>query len=211
MERWDVIVTLLAGSLAGAWLGTGWVTQFKSRTLYRVLAVLLVAIAVVLLWGHDPNSTTAPLFSGLALAIVGTVVGFSIGVVASLMGVMGGELLIPTIVLPFGADLKLAGSLSLAVSLPTMTVGFTRYSRDQSFRIIREERSFILVMAIGSLVCAFIGARLLGIIPTPILLPALAAILVVSSVKVWRRVNKSETRYTRPQLIQMQFLSRPTK
>ncbi len=52
--------------------------------------------------------------------------GFAIGVVASLLGVAGGELLIPTLVLLFGADIKLAGSLSLAVSLPTLMVWFTR-------------------------------------------------------------------------------------
>jgi uncharacterized membrane protein YfcA len=49
--------------------------------------------------------------------------------VAALLGVAGGELLIPTLVLLLGADIKLAGSLSLAVSLPTMLVGFTRHSR----------------------------------------------------------------------------------
>ena len=66
------------------------------------------------------------------------------------MGVAGGELLIPTIVLLFGADLKLAGSLSLAVSLPTMIVGFTRYCRDQSFSVIQAEREFLWLLAIGS-------------------------------------------------------------
>jgi hypothetical protein len=40
-------------------------------------------------------------------------------------------------VLLFGADIKRAGSLSLVVSLPTMLVGFTRYSRDQSFSVQR--------------------------------------------------------------------------
>ena len=35
---------------------------------------------------------------------------------ASLLGVAGGELLIPTLVLLFGLDLKLAGSVSLAIS-----------------------------------------------------------------------------------------------
>jgi hypothetical protein len=40
-----------------------------------------------------------------------------------LLGVAGGEFLIPTFVLLFGADIKLATSLSLAVSLPTMLVG----------------------------------------------------------------------------------------
>jgi uncharacterized protein len=61
-----------------------------------------------------------------------------IGVIASVLGVAGGEFLIPTLVLLFGADIKLAGSLSLAVSLPTMLVGFARYSRDQSFQVLRQ-------------------------------------------------------------------------
>lgn len=185
-ERWDIIVTLLAGSLAGAWFGAGWATKLKSKTLYRVLAVLLVGIAAALLFGHETSSTGTPLFHGVILAIVGSVVGFGIGVVAALMGVAGGELLIPTIVLLFGADIKLAGSLSLAVSLPTMIVGFTRYSRDQSFSIIRAQRPFILVMAAGSIIGTFFGGQLLGLIPTAYLLPLLAAILLISSVKVWR-------------------------
>ena len=186
LERWDVIVTLLAGSLAGAWCGAAWAIKLKSKTLYRVLAVLLILIAVALLFGHEPTTNSQPLLTGAPLVITGVIVGFCIGVVAALMGVAGGELLIPTIVLLFGADIKLAGSLSLAVSLPTMLVGFTRYSRDKSFSIIKEQKRFLLIMAAGSLVGAYVGGRLLGVIPTTYLLPVLAVILVVSSVKVWR-------------------------
>lgn len=47
------------------------------------------------------------------------IAGSLIGVFAALMGVAGGELLIPTIVLFYGTDIKIAGSLSLLVSLPT--------------------------------------------------------------------------------------------
>jgi hypothetical protein len=68
------------------------------------------------------------------------------------MGAAGGELLIPTLILLFGADIKLAGSLSLAVSLPTMIVGFARYSRDQSFSVIGRNRVLLLTMAAGSVV-----------------------------------------------------------
>ncbi len=126
------------------------------------------------------------LFSGMALVLAGLVAGFGIGVVASLLGVAGGELLIPTLVLLFGADVKLAGSLSLAVSLPTMIVGFTRYSHDSSFSVLGANRGFVLTMAAGSIVGTFIGGRLLGLVPASVLLPLLAAILLVSAVKVWR-------------------------
>jgi uncharacterized membrane protein YfcA len=84
-------------------------------------------------------------------------------------------------------DIKLAGSLSLAVSLPTMLVGFARYSRDRSFVVLGENSRFVVVMAVGSIVGSFIGGQLLGLIPSDVLLPLLAVILLVSAVKVWRR------------------------
>ena len=185
LERWDIIATLLCGSLAGAWLGAGWATRLGSVTLYRVLAVLLIAIAGVLLFGHDVGTTEGGPLDGSLRLIVGIAAGLGIGVVASLMGVAGGKLLIPTIVLLFGVDLKIAGSLALAVSLPTMIVGFTRYSRDRSFVVVRANTGFLGTMAGGSLLGAFIGGRLLGVFPDTILLPLLAAILVVSAYKVW--------------------------
>lgn len=185
LAHWPIVVNLLAGSLFGAWLGADWATRMQSRTLYRILAVLLVLIALVLLAGHE-HAAGSVLLSGVMQKVAGVVAGFGIGVVASLMGVAGGELLIPTLILLFGADIKLAGSLSLAVSLPTMIVGFARYSRDGSFAVLGQNPSFVLLMAVGSLIGAWLGGQLLGIVPSTVLLPVLAAILVISSVKVWK-------------------------
>ena len=183
--HWPIIVNLLAGSLLGAWCGAGWATRLASRSLYRVIAVLLLGIAVVLVLGHDTGPASAML-NGAVQLIAGVVAGVIIGIVAALLGVAGGELLIPTLVLLFGVDIKLAGSLSLAVSLPTMLVGFARYSRDRSFVVLGENRRFVLVMAAGSILGSFIGGRLLGFVPSAILLPLLAIILMLSAAKVWR-------------------------
>jgi uncharacterized membrane protein YfcA len=183
--HWPIIVNLLAGSLIGAWIGAEWATRLKSETLYRAIAALLVVIAGVLLFAHDAVSGTPPL-AGWEQIAAGVGAGLIIGVVAALLGVAGGEFLIPTLVLLFGADIKLAGSLSLAVSLPTMLVGFTRYSRDQSFSVLRHNRTFMLAMAAGSIVGTFVGGLLLGLVPNNVLLPLLAALLVLSAVKVWR-------------------------
>lgn len=187
----QIVVNLLVGSLAGAWFGASWATRLKSETPYRVIAVLLVGIAVVLLFGHHPDAAGHPLLMGSLLAAAGVIAGFSIGVAASRLGVAGGELLIPTIILLFGADVKLASSLSLAVSLPTMIMAFTRYSQDAGFAVLARNRSFLLVMAAGSIVGSFIGAQLVGIVPADVLPPLLAAILLASAFKVWGH-GKSE-------------------
>ncbi len=184
-SEWSVILNLLAGSLLGAWLGATWATRMRSATLYRVLAVLLVFIAVVLVATHLGDVRPSGI-DGSWQIVAGVVAGVAIGIVAALMGVAGGELLIPTIVLLYGIDIKIAGSLSLAVSLPTMLVAFARYSQDQSFGVLAANRGFLLAMAGGSVLGTVVGGVLLGVVPSLVLIPLLAALLVLSSVKVWQ-------------------------
>ena len=126
VAHWPMILNLLAGSLLGAWLGAGWATRLAAASLHRVIAVLLVAIAAVLLVGHGATGNGMPLLGGLLLPVVGVLAGFTIGVVAALLGVAGGELLIPTLVLLFGVDIKLAGRLSVAGDQPADDAGGLR-------------------------------------------------------------------------------------
>ncbi|GAA4975300.1 sulfite exporter TauE/SafE family protein [Actinoplanes utahensis] len=183
--HWDVVVNLLAGSLVGAWAGATWATRMRSVTLYRVLAVMLVLIAAALIANHVGTLHHVALAPATVI-VSGVVAGFFIGVVAAIMGVAGGELLIPTIVLLFGTDIKTAGSLSLAVSLPTMLVAFARYSRDGSFTVLRRHARLVTVLALGSVTGTIAGGMLLGVVPEAILVPGLAALLLLSSIKVWK-------------------------
>lgn len=180
----DVIFTLLAGSLVGAWLGADWVTKLANKTLYRLIAVLLVVMAIILVLGHSLELVGGFNLSVLERWVFGVTAGFAIGVVASVMGVAGGELLIPTIMLLFGADLILAGSLSLAVSLPTMLTGLARYRNDSRFKVIGEQKTFVGWMLLGSIFGAALGAWLLSYVATDYLLYGLAAILLLSAYKV---------------------------
>lgn len=182
---WYVALNLLAGSLIGAWLGATWATRMRSSTLYRVLAALLVLIAAALAWSHYAQIEPLAL-DPVVRVIAGVGAGVGIGIVAALMGVAGGELLIPTIVLLFAVDIKIAGSLSLVVSLPTMLVAFARYSRDNSFTVLAANKSFVLAMAAGSITGTVLGGLLLGVVPTGVLIPLLVVLLLASAVKVWR-------------------------
>jgi uncharacterized membrane protein YfcA len=188
LAYWPVVVNLLAGSLVGAWLGASWATRMRSARLYRVLAVLLVLMAAALLGGHivEPSALR---FSPSGRVLVALIAGVAIGGVTALMGVAGGELLIPAIMLLYGVDIKVAGSLSLLVSLPTMLVAFARYRQDRAFRVVREAGRFTVVMVLGSLTGSVAGGLLLGIVPNAVLVPALALLLIASAVKVWREAQ----------------------
>jgi uncharacterized protein len=191
LSHWPIILNLLCGSIVGAWAGASWALKVKTRTFYLVIAALLLLMAFALLLGHALGSSGVPAMSGLALIIAGLLAGFGIGVVASLLGVAGGELLIPTLVLLYGVDVKLAGSLSLVVSLPTMIAGFARYSQDKSFKVIREEAKFFISMATGSVLGAYMGGKLLTIVHGNVILPLLAGVLVISTWKMWKHSRKS--------------------
>jgi len=187
-ELWnhaDVVAILLSGSLIGAWIGAGAATRLKSQVFCKIIAILLIFIAIVLFFGHG-NYADQALLSGWSLAIVGAIAGIGIGLIASLLGVAGEELLITTITLLFGIDLRIAGSLSLIISLPTMLVGFLRDSQNQSFVVIRKQWQFMLFMATGSIMGTYLGSLLLGVFPTQLLLALLSYLLVLSAWKIWK-------------------------
>ena len=117
--------------------------------------------------------------------MVGVLAGLGIGIVASVMGVAGGELPIPSIVLIYGLNVEVSPGASLMVSVPTMLMAFARYSRDGSFVVLHSNRRFVVTMAAGSIAGALVGGLLVGVIPDGVLIPTLAAILLISAAKVW--------------------------
>jgi uncharacterized membrane protein YfcA len=194
--HWTVAANLLAGSVVGAWAGASWVVRMRTATLYKVLAALMVGMAAALVLTHTAAIGGLAL-PGLVQLVAGVVAGFGIGVVAAIMGVAGGELLIPTIVLLYAVDIKTAGSLSLLVSLPTMLVAFARYSRDGSFAVLGANLRFVAAMAAGSVTGTMLGGQLLGEIPDLVLVPVLTTILLLSAVKLARHACSEQPRSPR--------------
>lgn len=61
IAQWPIVLNLLAGSLGGAWCGADLATRLSGAVLYRVIALLLVMIALVLAFGHDPIVAATPI------------------------------------------------------------------------------------------------------------------------------------------------------
>lgn len=130
--HWAIAVNLLAGSLLGAWAGASWAVRMRSATFYKVLAVLMVAMAAALVVTRTTAVGSLDL-PGPVQVVAGVVAGFGIGVVAAIMGVAERGAADPHDRAAVRNGHQARGNLSLLVSLPTMLVAFARYSRDGSF------------------------------------------------------------------------------
>jgi uncharacterized protein len=191
--HYAIIINILSGSLIGAWIGAHYATKMKTVILDRLIMILLIALAFGMIFGHNimEGGHAAIIQEGGFRIVAGVIAGVLIGMVAAVLGVAGGELIIPTLVLLFGVDIKLAGSLSLCISLPTMIVAFYRYTKSGAIELFKREKKFLLFMAIGSILGTAIGGRLIGIIPSNILVLVLGGILLISATKTFKKHNSN--------------------
>jgi uncharacterized membrane protein YfcA len=186
-DHLPIVVNLLSGSLVGAWLGAHFATRMKTRLLDVLVLLLLIGLAIGMIFGHGVVTAGSETFvqDGALRLVLGTASGVGIGLVAAILGVAGGELIIPTLILIYGVDIKLAGSLSLCISLPTMLVAFFRYAQSGALELFRRERPFLTWMALGSIAGSFVGGTLVGIFPADWLVLVLGGILLVSALKTF--------------------------
>jgi uncharacterized membrane protein YfcA len=120
--------------------------------------------------------------------------GLIIGAISGLLGVAGGEIIIPTLLLGFGAPIKAAGSLSQMVSIPTVLTGFVRHYRAGSLEDRALLTRLILPMGLGAIAGAIGGGLLAAMAPSGFLKAVLGAILIVSSAKVFAKRQSPASR-----------------
>ena len=94
------MLALIAGAVVAAFFGASLSQRLSNEQLERVILVLLIGIGCALIVeGLLPQEVPGVLPSALAWRVVaGVVFGLAIGLVSSLLGVAGGELIIPTVV-----------------------------------------------------------------------------------------------------------------
>jgi len=129
------ILSLIAGAVVSAFYGPALAHKLSDERLEGTILVLLLAIGgALIVESFWPQEIPALLPDQLYWHVsAGVLFGLIIGLVSSLLGVAGGELIIPTLVFGFGADIKTAGTASLLISLPTVAVGLVRYANRGAF------------------------------------------------------------------------------
>jgi uncharacterized membrane protein YfcA len=113
------MLALIGGAVVAAFFGASLSGRLSNEQLERVILVLLLGIGCALIVeGFLPQDVPGLLPDALLWRVVaGIVFGLAIGLVSSLLGVAGGELIIPTMLFAFGADIKTAGTACGAAAL----------------------------------------------------------------------------------------------
>jgi uncharacterized protein len=183
-----VAAAVASGAVVAAYLGVGWVHRVSEVQLRRTILVLLLAIGVGLISeAFVPGESSGLLPDpGVVRLVVAVACGLVIGLISSMLGVAGGEIIIPTLLFVFGADIVAAGTASLLISLPTVLVGVARHARRGAYDVVADRRHTIAPMGVGSIVGAIIGGLLVGLAPQSAIKLLLGVILIVSALRVFR-------------------------
>ena len=186
------VFALLAGSVTSAVFGVRLARRLSDDKIERVVRVLLVLVGIALISGGVstwqlptllPPGPHTQTFAGLFC-------GAAVGMIGSLAGVGGGQLMIPTMVFIFGADIKTAGTASLLINFPTVIALVLRYAQSGAYSEGHAMSETVLPMGTASCVGAFCGGLLASAAPVRALKVALGMLLVLSALRVFGKKKR---------------------
>ena len=156
------IAALAVGGIVSAIFDADVVKRMSGPHLHRWIVILLVALGLLLI-GEGLIGEIQPLGMPSAIVprlLIGLGLGIAIGAIATILGVAGGELLIPTLVFLYGVDIKTAGTASLLISLAVVATGLIRFRVNGMLPDRATTMTLALPMAAGSVAGAALGAYL---------------------------------------------------
>lgn len=170
---------IAAGSMAGAFVGAGLMHRLSDVRLRQAFAVLLIVIAVRLAFPTEAVGGGGQASIDVMRLGAFVLLGLATGVLSSLMGVGGGIIMVPALVLLFSFSQHTAEGTSLLVIIPTALMGAMRHAR----RGYTDWRLGLLVGA-GGAVGGLAGAQLALSIPESWLSRLFALFLAVMALQL---------------------------
>ncbi len=174
---------MAAASVAGAVAGCLLRDRLQVRALKTCVCTYLVLVGLWMLYeaaAGVEHVLLAP--TGTARTILGAAGGFTVAVVSGAFGVAGGELRIPMLIYLFGIPVDAAGTLSLAVSIPTVASGVVtdwHVARPPTWAL-----RVALAMGLASIAGTVAGAALVPFVDRHLLKALLGLILVAATVRL---------------------------
>ncbi len=180
-------IALGFGAALGAYVGVTLLRRLSPLALRRAVFALLLSLGLVMISEAAISFNPVGVFGNTMLLKItsGLILGSLIGAISGVLGVAGGEIIIPTLILGFGAPIKSAGSLGQMVSIPTVVTSLVRHYRAGSLDDGEIAIRVILPMGMGAIAGGIAGGLLAHLAPAALLKAFLGVILIGSSIKVF--------------------------
>ena len=160
-----ISAAMIVGSIPGAYAGAMLSHRASKRTLKRFIALLLSFVIARAVYGliFIPGGSGQAAVSTLDL-VLSVMSGLGVGIISGSAGVAGGEYRIPILTYLLGLPLKIAGTASQLVSLPTIAIAVWRHKR-LGF-LTRRSLVAAAMLGIPSVVAASLTGLLVAGLPT---------------------------------------------
>lgn len=173
---WWMAFWLSIGALAGALLGTRWIHVLPRVALGYMFVVVLTITAVRLFipmtsTGRDPLDVVA------AIALV--VIGFATGVLAGLLGIGGGVVMVPAMVVFFSEPSVVAKGTSVAVIIPTSIMGTWR-----NWKADNIDMKVAAIVGLSGIASAVVGGTVADIISDDLSNVLFATLIVIVAIRM---------------------------
>ncbi|WP_419919935.1 sulfite exporter TauE/SafE family protein [Candidatus Poriferisocius sp.] len=181
---WLPGLLIFAGSSVGVTIGTSLLNHVPIRSLRIGFAVLLLVTAARFLAVVPDATGHGDVSPALAFGYVAC--GLATGLLSGTMGVGGGVIMIPAMILLFGFVDVTAKGTSLLVILPTSIIGTLRNRNAGNL-----DPKGALAIGVSGMASAFLGALGAGELSPRLSATLFALLLIVSAVQMLRHANDS--------------------
>lgn len=169
--------------LAGAWAGGPLGRLFPPFA----LSMLFAAVALIAAWrivargASEPAEGALPSRRDMTVAVAA---GFGVGLLTSLIGVGGGFLILPALVLVTKLPVKRATGTSLLVIATNSAVGLGANALYGDDAVRAADLSAVAIVSLCGIAGSIAGARLAAVLPAVVIRRIFAAVLVLVSALV---------------------------
>jgi len=170
---WKAALILAASAIPFARMGALYAHSLKEKRLRRGFGIFIICVSVLLViegWMPGARETLAFWPKALILLLTGVGTGF----ISGMMGVGGGSVMIPAMVILAGMSQHIAQGTSLLAMVPVGVIGaFTHY------RLGNVHVHLAAGLAVGAIAGSFLGGSI------AILLPDFSLKLIFASIGIW--------------------------
>ena len=190
---YQAAIWFAAASIPGSVIGALFAEHVEGRVFFVSFGIFLILIALLLLfkpkkpiaWPFKPTvqrsfiDASGTRFEYAYHMPTGVIISFFVGFMASLFGVGGGSLMVPTMTLLLGFTTHIVVATSILQIFLSAIVSTSTHAYLSNI-----EWLMVLCLAPGAIIGGQIGARLAKRLPAKLLLRLLAVFLIVVSVRL---------------------------